>query len=85
MEHGIFNVEILKSADQYYFFISKFNIPSWLFSFFNWELEMLKYDIIYTFPKVYNCSIVGLKLPPAGSKVIPKASASFALSTANIF
>jgi hypothetical protein len=26
----------------------------------------------YTFPKVYNCSIVGDKLPPAGSRVIPK-------------
>jgi hypothetical protein len=29
----------------------------------------------YTFPKVYNCSIVGEGLPPSGSRVIPKASA----------
>jgi hypothetical protein len=27
-------------------------------------------DIVYTFPNVYNCSIVGVKLPPLGSSVI---------------
>ena len=31
------------------------------------------YGAVFTTPKVYNCSIVGDSLPPAGSKVIPKA------------